>query len=42
MLVILNQIRVLDYRRLDKRMATLDEKDFKTIKEGFNALYYKK
>jgi mRNA interferase MazF len=42
MLAILSQIRVFDYRRLDKVMAQIDSDDFERIKIKFNNLFYKK
>jgi mRNA interferase MazF len=43
MLAVLNQIRILDYRRMDNKMATLGTFDFQKIGEKFNKLYqYKK
>jgi mRNA interferase MazF len=42
MLAVLSQIRVFDYRRLDKVVAEIDEVDFETIKQAFNDIYYKK
>lgn len=43
MLVVLNQIRIIDYRRMDNKMATLDTFDFQNIGQSFNLLYqYKK
>ncbi|CAN5773069.1 hypothetical protein BH11PAT2_BH11PAT2_10340 [soil metagenome] len=35
----LHQARSIDYRRLHNKMGTLDDADFKRIKEGFKALY---
>jgi mRNA interferase MazF len=42
MLAVLSQIRVFDYRRLDKEVAEIDEVDFEAIKKAFNNIYYKK
>ena len=43
MLVVLSQIRIFDYRRLDDKMATLDNYSFEIIGENFNKMYqYKK
>jgi mRNA interferase MazF len=42
MLAVLSQIRIVDYRRLDKLLAEIDPKDFELIKTAFNSLYYKK
>jgi mRNA-degrading endonuclease toxin of MazEF toxin-antitoxin module len=42
MLALLSQIRVLDYRRLDKKIAQLDQKDKILINSGFKELYIKK
>ena len=42
MLAILSQIRIFDYRRLDKVMAQIDSDDFDRIKTKFNLLFYKK
>jgi PemK-like, MazF-like toxin of type II toxin-antitoxin system len=42
MLAVLSQIRIIDYRRLDKVLAEIDPKDFGLIKNAFNRLYYKK
>ncbi|MEK7565317.1 MAG: type II toxin-antitoxin system PemK/MazF family toxin [Patescibacteria group bacterium] len=37
--VMLNQIRVLDKKRLVDRIGTLDDTDFKKVKEGFLKFY---
>ena len=42
MLAVLSQIRIIDYRRLDKIVAEIDPRDFNLIKNAFNNLYYKK
>ncbi len=35
---LINQVRYFDYRRLDKKMATLDEADFSQILEALKSL----
>lgn len=35
----LHQARAIDYRRLSSKLGTLDNNDFKDIKEGFRSLY---
>jgi len=42
MLAVVGQIRIFDYRRLDKVMAQIDSDDFDRIKTKFNSLFYKK
>ena len=37
--VCLHQIRTIDYRRLSSKLGTLDDEDFRRIKNGFNLLY---
>ena len=37
--VCLNQIRVVDYRRLYSKLGQIDTDDFKRVKDGFAALY---
>jgi mRNA interferase MazF len=37
--VCLNQIRVVDYRRLYSKLGQLDTDDFDRVKEGFRRLY---
>ena len=41
MLVMLNQIRVFDYKRLDKQLGQLDSKDYDLVVDKFNNLYCK-
>lgn len=36
----LNQTRVISYKRLDKRIGTLNKEDFTNIKEAFVRLFY--
>ena len=35
----LNQVRVLSYKRLHAKMGTLDDQDFKNIKEAYISLF---
>ncbi|HEY4520693.1 MAG TPA: type II toxin-antitoxin system PemK/MazF family toxin [Candidatus Paceibacterota bacterium] len=35
----LHQARAIDHRRLSSKIGTLDDSDFRRIKEGFNKLY---
>jgi hypothetical protein len=42
MLVVLNQIRILDYKRLDDKMATLNTFEFDKLIKKFNQLYQPK
>ena len=35
----LSQARIFSYKRLDKRMGTLDGKDFKNVKEAYVRLF---
>jgi mRNA interferase MazF len=35
----LSQARIFSYKRLDKKMGTLDEEDFKNVKEAFTRLF---
>ena len=42
MVACLNQIRIVDHRRLDNRLGFLDDVDFGHIKNGFNNLFYQK
>lgn len=37
--VCLNQIRVVDYRRLHSKLGQIDTNAFKKVKEGFKKLY---
>lgn len=37
-IAMLSQARLVSYKRLDKRMGTLDEADFKRIKEAYISL----
>lgn len=39
MVACLQQIRVIDYRRLHRKLGELDGKDFENIREGFRNLY---
>jgi len=41
MLAILSQIRIIDYRRLDKILVEIDPQDFALIKNAFNNLFYR-
>lgn len=38
-IAMLNQGRVLSYKRLDRKMGTLDDADFQTIREAYQALF---
>lgn len=38
-IVILSQIRILDYKRLSTKIGHLDSSDFKSVKIGFKKLY---
>lgn len=37
--ICLHQVRTIDYRRLSSRLGSVDEEDFKRIKEAFLRLY---
>jgi mRNA interferase MazF len=39
MYVCLHQVRTIDYRRLSNRLGTIDEEDFKKIKDSFWLLF---
>ena len=39
MVACLHQIRVIDYRRIERQLGAINEVDFETIKKGFNGLY---
>jgi mRNA interferase MazF len=39
MFACLHQARAVDYRRLFSKLGTIDDRDFKKIKIGFNGLY---
>ena len=38
--VILSQIRILDYKRLSTKIGHLDSSDFKSVKNGFKKIYF--
>lgn len=38
-IAMLNQVRVLSYKRLDRKMGTLDDEDFKKVKGAFLRLF---
>jgi mRNA interferase MazF len=42
MVACLNQIRIIDYRRLDDKIGSINSKDFDRIKVGFNNLFIQK